>query len=100
MCVKALTLLQVPEYVPALDEEGLWKMIVELIVAFDEVISLGHKENVVLGQMKQYVEMECPEERLHKLVIERKISDMKHLMKCKASEIDNNRVSCLTSSPV
>ncbi|CAK9877903.1 unnamed protein product [Sphagnum jensenii] len=88
------------EYVPALDEEGLWKMIVELIVAFDEVISLGHKENVVLGQMKQNVEMESPEERLHKLVIGRKISDMKHLMKRKASEIDNNRVSCLTLSPV
>jgi hypothetical protein len=50
-------------------------MIVELIVAFDEVISLGHNENVVLGQMKQYVEMESPEERLHKLVIENKISD-------------------------
>ncbi|CAK9228531.1 unnamed protein product [Sphagnum troendelagicum] len=87
------------EYVPALDEEGLWKMIVELIVAFDGVLSLGHKENVVLGQMKQYVEMECPEERLHKLFLERKINDMKHLMKRKASEIDNNRVSCSTSSP-
>ncbi len=99
MCL-SLDLLQVPEYVPALDEEGLWKMIVELIVAFDEVISLGRKENVVLGQMKQYVEMESPEERLHKLVIESKISDPKDLMKHKASEIANNRVSCLTSSPV
>jgi len=89
----SLDLLQVPEYVPALDEEGLWKMIVELIVAFDEVISLGRKENVVLGQMKQYVEMESPEERLHKLVIERKISDPKDLMQRKASEIDNNRLS-------
>ncbi|CAK9231420.1 unnamed protein product [Sphagnum troendelagicum] len=84
----------VPEYVPPLDEEGLWKMIVELIVAFDEVISLGHKENVVLGQMKQYVEMESPEERLHKLVIESKISDPKDLMKRKASEIDDNRLFC------
>jgi hypothetical protein len=75
-------------------------MIVELIVASDEVISLGHKENVVLGQMKQYVEMESPEERLHKLVIESKISDTKHLMTRKASEIDHNRVSFSTSSPV
>ncbi len=75
-------------------------MAFELIFAFDEVISLGHKENVVLGQMKQYVEMESPEERLHKLVIESKISDPKDLMKHKASEIANNRVSCLTSSPV
>jgi hypothetical protein len=84
----------VPEYVPALDEEGICKMAFELIFAFDEVISLGHKENVTLGQVKQYVEMESHEERLHKLVIESKINDTKDLMKQKASEIDKNKVSC------
>ncbi|KAH9567505.1 hypothetical protein CY35_03G030500 [Sphagnum magellanicum] len=82
----------VPEYVPALDEEGICKMAFELIFAFDEVISLGHKENVTLGQVKQYVEMESHEERLHKLVIESKINDTKDLMKRKASEIDKNRI--------
>ncbi|KAH9533560.1 hypothetical protein CY35_18G059000 [Sphagnum magellanicum] len=81
----------VPEYVPALDEEGICKMAFELIFAFDEVISLGHKENVTLGQVKQYVEMESHEERLHKLVIESKINDTKDLMKQKASEIDKNK---------
>jgi hypothetical protein len=86
----------VPEYVPALDEEGICKMAFELIFAFDEVISLGHKENVTLGQVKQYVEMESHEERLHKLVIESKINDTKDVMKRKASEIDKNRVSCLS----
>jgi hypothetical protein len=90
----SLDLLQVPEYVPALDEEGICKMAFELIFAFDEVISLGHKENVTLGQVKQYVEMESHEERLHKLVIESKINDTKDLMKQKASEIDKNKVSC------
>ncbi len=54
----------------------------------------------MLGQMKQYVEMKSPEERPHKLVIESKISDPKDLMKRKASEIDHNRVSFSTSSPV
>jgi hypothetical protein len=92
----SLDLLQVPEYVPALDEEGICKMAFELIFAFDEVISLGHKENVTLGQVKQYVEMESHEERLHKLVIESKINDTKDVMKRKASEIDKNRVSCLS----
>ncbi|CAK9204770.1 unnamed protein product [Sphagnum troendelagicum] len=82
----------VPEYVPALDEEGICKMAFELIFAFDEVISLGHKENVTLGQVKQYVEMESHEERLHKLVIESKINDTKDVMKRKASEIDKNRI--------
>ncbi|CAK9210849.1 unnamed protein product [Sphagnum troendelagicum] len=82
----------VPEYVPALDEEGICKMAFELIFAFDEVISLGHKENVTLGQVKQYVEMESHEERLHKLVIESKINDTKDLMKQKASEIDKNKI--------
>ncbi|KAG0554124.1 hypothetical protein M758_12G066600 [Ceratodon purpureus] len=82
----------VPEYVPSLDEEGICRMAFELIFAFDEVISLGHKENVTIAQVKQYVEMESHEERLHKRIIESKINDTKDLMKRKANEIEKNRV--------
>jgi len=67
-------------------------MAFELIFAFDEVISLGHKENVTISQVKQYVEMESHEERLHKRIIESKINDTKDIMKRKANEIEKNRV--------
>lgn len=82
----------VPEYSYSLDEEGIVKMAFEILFAFDEVISLGHKENVTVAQVKQYCEMESHEERLHQLVLQSKINETKDVMKRKASEIDKNKI--------
>ncbi|XP_065852730.1 coatomer subunit delta-like [Euphorbia lathyris] len=82
----------VPEYSPSLDEEGICKTAFELIFAFDEVISLGHKENVTVAQVRQYCEMESHEEKLHKLVLQSKINETKDVMKRKASEIDKSKI--------
>ncbi|GAB2211517.1 hypothetical protein Droror1_Dr00024832 [Drosera rotundifolia] len=82
----------VPEYAMGLDEEGIGKAAFELIFAFDEVISLGHRENVTIAQVKQYCEMESHEEKLHKLVIESKVHDVKEVMKRKANEIDRSKI--------
>ncbi|KAH7545996.1 hypothetical protein FEM48_Zijuj01G0154100 [Ziziphus jujuba var. spinosa] len=82
----------VPEYSMSLDEEGICGTAFELIFAFDEVISLGHKENVTIAQVKQYCEMESHEEKLHKLVMQSKINETKDVMKRKASEIDKSKI--------
>ncbi|KAL0375928.1 UNVERIFIED_CONTAM: Coatomer subunit delta [Sesamum calycinum] len=82
----------VPEYSYSLDEEGIGRTAFEILFAFDEVISLGHKENVTVAQVKQYCEMESHEERLHKLVLQSKINETKDLMKRKASEIDKSKI--------
>ncbi|KAE9452750.1 hypothetical protein C3L33_15347, partial [Rhododendron williamsianum] len=82
----------VPEYCGSLDEEGICKTAFELIFAFDEVISLGHRENVTGAQVKQYCEMESHEERLHKLVMQSKINETKDVMKRKANEIDKSKI--------
>ncbi|KAJ0082435.1 hypothetical protein Patl1_12270 [Pistacia atlantica] len=82
----------VPEYSYSLDEEGICRTGFELIFAFDEVISLGHKENVTVAQVKQYCEMESHEEKLHKLVLQSKINETKDVMKRKASEIDKSKI--------
>ncbi|BBG98560.1 clathrin adaptor complexes medium subunit family protein [Prunus dulcis] len=82
----------VPEYSLSLDEEGICRTAFELIFAFDEVISLGHKENVTVAQVKQYCEMESHEEKLHKLVMQSKINETKDVMKRKASEIDKSKI--------
>ncbi|KAF1878809.1 hypothetical protein Lal_00047481 [Lupinus albus] len=82
----------VPEFSFSLDEEGICKHAFELIFAFDEVIALGHKENVTVAQVKQYCEMESHEEKLHKLVMQSKINETKDVMKRKASEIDKSKV--------
>ncbi|XP_044507342.1 coatomer subunit delta-like [Mangifera indica] len=82
----------VPEYSYSLDEEGICRTGFELIFAFDEVISLGHKENVTVAQVKQYCEMESHEEKLHKLVLQSKINETKDAMRRKASEIDKSKI--------
>lgn len=82
----------VPEYAVSLDEEGLCKTAFELIFAFDEVISLGHKENVTVAQVKQYCEMESHEEKLQILVRDSKIADTKDKMRNKAREIEKNKI--------
>jgi hypothetical protein len=38
--------------------------------------------------------MKSHEERLHKLIIERKIGDTKDLMQCVSNEINNNNFFC------
>lgn len=40
----------VPEYVHPVDEEGVCAGAFDLIFAFDEVISMGHKENITVVQ--------------------------------------------------
>ena len=80
----------------SLDEEGINRAAFELIFAFDEVISLGHKESVTVAQVKQYCEMESHEEKLHKLVMQSKINDTKDVMKRKANEIDKSKVNYMT----
>uniref|UniRef100_A0A1J3FXI9 Coatomer subunit delta n=1 Tax=Noccaea caerulescens TaxID=107243 RepID=A0A1J3FXI9_NOCCA len=82
----------VPEYSMSLDEDGIGNAVFELVFAFDEVISLGHKESVTVAQVKQYCEMESHEEKLHKLVMQSKINDTKDVMKRKANEIDKSKI--------
>ena len=78
-----------PEYTGGqTDEEGISRHAFDLIFAFDEVISLGHKENVTMTQVKTFTEMESHEEKLHKMIIQSKINDTKDVMKRKAMEID------------
>ncbi|KAL6545708.1 hypothetical protein OROGR_009582 [Orobanche gracilis] len=82
----------VPEYSYSLDEEGIGKTAFENLFAFDEVISLGHKESVTVAQVKQYCGMESHEEKLHKLVLQSKINETNDLMKRKASEIAKSKM--------
>ena len=76
-----------------MDEESVTQMAFELIFAFDEVISLGYKENVTIAQVKQYTEMESAAEKQYKADVQSKINETKDLMKKKAQEIQKLRVS-------
>jgi coatomer subunit delta len=83
----------VPEYTQQqTDEEGISRAAFDLIFAFDEVIALGHKENVTMSQVRTFTEMESHEEKLHKMIIQSKINDTKDVMKRKALEIDKSKI--------
>jgi len=78
-----------PEYTQGqVDEEGVSLSAFDLIFAFDEIISLGYKENVTMAQVKTFTEMNSHEEKLHKMMIQSKINDTKDVMRRKADEID------------
>ena len=64
----------VPEYAPAYDEETVIQMAFEIVSAFDEVISLGHKENITVMQVKQNCAMESHEEKLHKMILQVRVA--------------------------
>ena len=82
----------VPMYVQSLDEETIVRHAFDLLLAFDEVISAGMKENITAQQVKQNTDMESHEEKLHKMIIQSKINDTKDVMKRKALEIEKNKV--------
>eukprot|EP00798_Chlamydomonas_sp_ICE-L_P008071 gene8071-1313_t len=67
----------IPEFAPELDEDAVSEVAFDLVFAFDEVISLGHKENITIAQVRQNCEMESHEEKLHKMIIQSKINETK-----------------------
>ncbi|KAL6531612.1 hypothetical protein OROMI_027975 [Orobanche minor] len=82
----------VREYSYCVDENGIGEKVFEINFAFDEVISLGHKENVTVEQVKQYCKMDSCEEKSHNLVLKSKIDKTNDVMKRKASEIDKSKI--------
>jgi hypothetical protein len=75
-----------------LDEDSVSRAAFDLVFAFDEVVTQhGHKEAVTVQQVKQNCEMESHEEKLHRMIIQSKISDTKDLMRRKAQEIGDRQ---------
>lgn len=51
-----------------LDEREILRNAYELLSAFDEIVSLGHRENLSLSQIKTFLEMESHEERIQEII--------------------------------
>lgn len=50
------------------DEQDILRNAFELLCAFDEIISVGYRDNVNLSQVKSIIEMESHEERLQEAI--------------------------------
>merc|ERR1719422_358468 len=75
-----------------MDEESISENCFEIVFAFDEAISFGHREHINMQQIKTNLAMESHEEKLHKMIIQSKINDTKDIMKKKAMEIDKSKL--------
>ena len=51
-----------------LDEREILKNAYELLSAFDELVTLGYRENLTIGQIKTFLEMESHEERIQEII--------------------------------
>ncbi|VEL30964.1 unnamed protein product, partial [Protopolystoma xenopodis] len=78
---------RIPEYACGTDEADVLNNAFQLIFAFDEIIALGYRENVNIGQIRTYTEMDSQEERIYRAVRENQEREAKENMKRKAKEL-------------
>ena len=52
----------------SLDEREILRNAFELLSAFDELVTLGYRDNLSIGQIKTFLEMESHEERIQEII--------------------------------
>ena len=79
----------VPEYCGGgmISEDVVQKNAFDLIFAFDEVISLGYRENITIQQIRTNLEMDSHEETLHDMIEASKMQEAKEEAKKRAKAI-------------
>ncbi|XP_005185086.1 coatomer subunit delta [Musca domestica] len=82
----------IPEYCHTLEEKEILENAFNLIFAFDEIVALGYRESVNLGQIKTYVEMDSHEEKLYQAVRQTQEREAKQKMREKAKELQRQRM--------
>jgi hypothetical protein len=75
------------------NEELVLKHAFDIVFAFDEVISFGHRESVTLSQIKTYTEMDSHEEKLHQMIEQSKINEAREHAKKKQMELAKLRAN-------
>ncbi|XP_022648612.1 coatomer subunit delta-like [Varroa destructor] len=81
----------VAEYCHSLEENDVIMSSLQLVLAFDELVAMGYRENVTLAQIRTFVEMDSQEE---KAAIAARLSqerEAKQKMKEKAKELQKQR---------
>jgi coatomer subunit delta len=83
----------VPEYCGGgmISEEVVQKNAFDLIFAFDEVISLGYRENITIQQIRTNLEMDSHEETLHDMIEASKMQEAKEEAKKRAKAIKKEK---------
>jgi len=70
-----------------LTEEVVLKNALDIVFAFDEVVSFGHRESTTISQIKACTEMDSHEEKLHQMIQQSKVNEANELAMKKQKEL-------------
>lgn len=82
----------------SLDEREILKNAFELLGAFDEIVTLGYRENLTLSQIKTFLEMESHEERIQEIIARNKELEATEERKRRAKQLELQRKEMSRSS--
>ncbi|KAG6002991.1 hypothetical protein E4U21_002466 [Claviceps maximensis] len=74
-----------------LDEREIIRNAFELLSAFDEVVTLGYRDNLTMSQIKTFLEMESHEERIQEIIARNKELEAAEERKRKAKQLEMQR---------
>nr|POE73072.1 coatomer subunit delta [Quercus suber] len=75
----------------SLDEREIARCAFELLSAFDEIVTLGYRENLTLSQIKTFLDMESHEERIQEIISRNKELEASEERKRKAKQLEMQR---------
>ena len=81
-----------------LDEREISRNAFELLSAFDELVTLGYRENLSLSQIKTFLEMESHEERIQEIIARNKELEASEERKRKAKQLEMQRKEAARAS--
>lgn len=81
-----------------LDEREILRNAYELLSAFDELVTLGYRENLSLSQIKTFLEMESHEERIQEIIARNKELEASEERKRKAKQLEMQRKEAARSA--
>lgn len=73
------------------DEREIHRVAFELLSAFDEIVSLGYREQVSLIQVRSILEMESHEEKIQEIIARNKEAEAKEELKRRARQLEMQR---------
>lgn len=74
-----------------LDEREILRNAFELLSAFDELVTMGYRENLTISQIKTFLEMESHEERIQEIIARNKELEASEERKRKAKQLEMQR---------
>jgi hypothetical protein len=80
------------------DEREILKNAFELLSAFDEIVTLGYRENLTLTQIKTFLDMESHEERIQEIIARNKELEASEERKRRAKQLEMQRKEMSRSS--